>query len=253
MRENKLRSIWRDGGTVVNGWLQMPSAFGAEVMAHQGWDSLTVDLQHGIIDYQTAVGMLQAISTTEVVPLTRVPWNEPGIIMKMLDAGAYGVICPMVSNRADAEAFVGACRYPPQGQRSAGPTRAALYGGADYLQGANEAIVTIAQIETAEALDKLDEIVSVPGLDAVYIGPADLCFALGLEPHFDSDDPVLVGAIDAILESARKGGLHAGMHNMTPAYARRMAAKGFSMVTIGSDWRLMAAAARGVVDDARQA
>src|SRR5436190_3180108 len=115
MRENRIRTIWKSGGAVVNGWLAIPTAFSAETMAHQGWDSLTIDLQHGVVDYQTAVGMLQAISTTEAVPMVRVPWLDPGIVMNMLDAGSYGVICPMINNAAEAETFVRACRYPPRG------------------------------------------------------------------------------------------------------------------------------------------
>ena len=115
MRENTLKGIWRSGGAVINGWLGIPSSVAAENMAQAGWDSLTVDLQHGLVDYSDAVRMLQAISTTSTIPLARVPWLEPGIIMKMLDAGAYGVICPMINSRAECEAFVGACRYVPQG------------------------------------------------------------------------------------------------------------------------------------------
>ena len=113
MRENGVRRIWGGGGSVANGWLAIPSAFSAETMAHQGWDSLTVDMQHGVVDYQAAATMLAAISTTDVTPLVRVPWLDPGIIMKMLDAGAYGVICPMVNTVSDAETLVSACRYPP--------------------------------------------------------------------------------------------------------------------------------------------
>ena len=116
MRQNALRQAWAQGRRTANGWLSIPSSFAAEVMAHQGWDSLTVDMQHGVVDYQTAVGMLQAISTTEAVPMVRVPWLDPGIVMKMLDAGSYGVICPMINNAAEAETFVRACRYPPHGQ-----------------------------------------------------------------------------------------------------------------------------------------
>ena len=102
MRENILRALWKQDGYAVNGWLSLPATFSAEVMAHQGWDSLTIDLQHGLIDYETAVGMLQAISTTRTVPLVRVPWLDPGIVMKVLDAGAYGVICPMINSAAEA-------------------------------------------------------------------------------------------------------------------------------------------------------
>jgi 4-hydroxy-2-oxoheptanedioate aldolase len=114
MRPNRLREIWRDGGAAVNGWLQIPHGFAAEIMAAQGWDSLTVDMQHGPLGYDTALTLLQAFSSSEATPLARVPWNEPGIIMKMLDAGCYGIICPMINTAEEAQRFVGACRYAPQ-------------------------------------------------------------------------------------------------------------------------------------------
>jgi 4-hydroxy-2-oxoheptanedioate aldolase len=106
MRPNKIREVWQAGGAIVNGWLAIPNSFSAETMAHQGWDSLTIDLQHGVVDYQAMVTMLQAISTTDTVPVVRVPWLEPGILMKTLDAGAYGVICPMVNTKEDAQKLV---------------------------------------------------------------------------------------------------------------------------------------------------
>ena len=161
MRENRLRAIWKSGGAAVNGWLAIPNSFSAETMAHQGWDSLTIDLQHGVVDYQAMVTMLQAISTTATVPVVRVPWLEPGILMKTLDAGAYGVICPMVNTREDAQKLVACTHYAPRGTRSFGPVRALLYGGADYPQHANDTIVSFAMIETAQALDNLDDILSV--------------------------------------------------------------------------------------------
>jgi len=184
MRQNRLRSIWRSGGAAVNGWLCIPSSFSAETMAHQGWDSLTIDLQHGIVDYPAMISMLQAISTTDTVPIARVPWLEPGILGKTLDAGAYGVICPMINTREDAQKLVAYTHYVPRGTRSFGPLRAQLYGGADYFQHANDTIVTFAMIETAHALDHVDDILSVEGLDAIYIGPADLSLALGCRPTF---------------------------------------------------------------------
>ena len=155
MRENKLKKIFKEGKVVVNGWLQIPSSFSAEVMANQGWDSLTIDMQHGAVDYPNALQMFQAISTTDVVPMARVNWNEPGQIMKILDAGSYGVICPMVSNREQAEKFVQACMYPPKGYRSFGPLRGLIYGGSDYGKHANNEILKLAMIETKEALDNL--------------------------------------------------------------------------------------------------
>jgi 4-hydroxy-2-oxoheptanedioate aldolase len=189
MRENKLRRIWKSGGVAVNGWLAIPNSFSAETMAHQGWDSLTVDMQHGVVDYQAMVTMLQAISTTDTVPVVRVPWLEPGILMKSLDAGAYGLICPMVNSREDAERLVAWTHYAPRGTRSFGPVRASLYGGADYAALANETIVTFAMIETAAALDRIDDILSVEGLDAIYIGPSDLSLSLGCTPVLDDLDP----------------------------------------------------------------
>ena len=158
MRENKVSTIWKSGGAVINGWLGIPSAVAAENMAQCGWDSLTVDLQHGLVDYQAAVGMMQAISTTGITPLARVPWNEPGIIMKLLDAGAFGIICPMINSRAEAEAFVGACRYAPVGYRSFGPVRAGWVHGGDYFKNANQTVLAIAMIETSKAMDNLEEI-----------------------------------------------------------------------------------------------
>ena len=221
-------------------------------MAHQGWDSLTVDMQHGVVDYQAAVHMLTAISTTKTTPIVRVPWLEPGILMKALDAGAYGVICPMVNNAEECENFVAWTSYPPRGTRSNGPIRALLYAGRDYQAHANDTIVRFAMIETAEALDKLDEFMSVPGLDAVYIGPSDLSLALGCRPLFDELDPPAAEAVDLILARAKEHGLRAGAHNMTPEWALKRIEMGFDLVTIGSDARLMAARSSEVVTAVRK-
>ena len=142
----------------------------------------------------------------------RVPWNDPAMIMKVLDAGAYGVIVPMVSNRAEAERAVAACRYPPAGIRSNGPNRAALYGGADYQKHADKEVLCIAMIETAEGIEKMEEIISTPGLDAVYIGPTDLALALGLAPVMDNEEPKHVATVNRILETCRKHNVIAAMH-----------------------------------------
>ena len=245
MRKNKLKEIFKEGKTAVNGWLQIPNTFTAELMANQNWDSLTLDMQHGIIDYSNAIGMLQAISTTNVVPLARVNWNEPGQIMKILDAGAYGIICPMVSNRKEAENFVKACMYPPRGYRSYGPIRGLVYGGADYADNANDEILKFAMIETKESLDNLDEIMQTPGLDGIYIGPADLSLAIGEKPSFDKPegDPVYE-VIMKILDQAKKNKIIAGIQNGEPEYADKMIKKGFQLVTIGSDQRYMSSASK---------
>src|SRR5439155_17827276 len=252
MRENTLRTIWKRGGSVVNGWLSIPSAFSAEVMAHQGFDSLTVDMQHGVTDYQVAVTMLQAISTTSVIPLARVPWNDPAILMKSLDAGVYGVVCPMINTRAEAEALVQACKYPPRGYRSWGPVRASIYAGADYVDHANEDLVVMPMIETAEALKNLDEILSVPGVDAIYVGPADLSLALGCKPRLDQTDAPVVEAQQKIVEACKRHGVVAGIHNGTAAYAVEMMAAGYQFLTLASDARFLAARAADEVAATRK-
>ena len=243
MRENTLKSIWARGEAVVNGWLSIPSAFSAEGMALQGFDSLTVDMQHGVVDYQVAVTMLQAISTTPVIPLARVPWNDPGRIMKILDAGVYGVICPMINTREQAEALVQASKYPPRGYRSWGPVRASLYAGADYGDRANEDLIVMPMIETAEALKNLDAILSVPGVDAVYVGPSDLSLALGCKPRLDQTDAPVVEAQKTIVEACKRHGVVAGIHNNTAAYALKMIEIGYQFVTLASDSRFLAARA----------
>lgn len=248
MRENHVKSSWARGEAVLNGWLHIPSSLTAEVMAQAGFGSLTLDMQHGLIHPESVLPMLQAISTTETTPLARVPWNEPGIIMRVLDAGCYGVICPMVSTAAEAEAFVGACRYPPLGYRSYGPTRATLYGGPDYAARANDTVLTFAMIETAEAMENLDAILSVSGLDALYVGPADLSQALGGPPGVDFEEGPVPAALDTILAAAARRGVVAGIHTATPSYAKKMIDKGFSFVTVDSDLRYLSRGAKAVLD-----
>ena len=245
MRKNKLKELFKAGKSIINSWLAVPSSFSAEVMAQQGWDSLTIDMQHGLIDYQNAVSMLQAISTTETTPIARVNWNEPGQIMKILDAGCYGIICPMVSNKKEAEKFIQACQYPPDGYRSFGPIRASIYGRDDYAKHSNHEILKLAMIETKEALEKLDEILDTPNLDGIYIGPADLSLAVGEEPGFDKpENTKAYKEILRILDAAKKRNLLAGLHNGTAEYAQKMIEKGFNLVTVGSDSRYITAGAK---------
>ncbi len=238
--ENKILTMWNEGKPVVNGWLAIPSFFSAEVMANQAWDSLTIDMQHGIVGYDTMVPMLAAIKQAKPV-MARVPWLEPGIIMKTLDAGCLGIVCPMVNTGDDAERFVQAMRYPPRGGRSFGPTRVALHHD-NYAKEANEKTIAMAMIETKEALENIDDIMSTDGLNAIYIGPADLANSLGHEPRLDPEEPEVVEAIDLILAKAKEHKLRAGLHNGSAAYAKKMIEKGFDLVTIMSDARLLAKA-----------
>jgi 4-hydroxy-2-oxoheptanedioate aldolase len=250
---NPLKQKWQEGKATVNGWLAIPSGFSAEVMAQAGWDSLTVDLQHGVQDYLSMVHCLQAMARFPVVPLVRVPWNEPGIIGKVLDGGAMGVICPMINTAEQARAFIRACKYPPEGARSNGPIRAAPYGVASSYQAtANREILCIPMIETKEALDNLEAILDVEGIDAIYIGPSDLGFSLGMAPRQDREEPEILSIYERLLRETEKRGIFAGLHNMSPAYARRMIGMGFRMVTIANDSGLLFQAARAAVSAVRE-
>jgi 4-hydroxy-2-oxoheptanedioate aldolase len=241
MLTNRLRDTWTSGRPAIGGWCSIGASFTAEVMAQMGWDCVTVDAQHGLVGYAEMLAMLQAISTTETTPLVRVSWNTPGEIMRALDAGAAGVICPMISTRAEAEAFVGACRYPPQGFRSSGPTRAALIHGSGYQAEANAEVIALAMIETAEGLANVEAICATPGLDGIYIGPSDLSLALGGPPGQDSQDPMRLAAFGRILAACRKAGIRAGVHTGGVAYSRQMIEMGFDLVTVGADIRYLSA------------
>jgi 4-hydroxy-2-oxoheptanedioate aldolase len=250
-RPNGVREAWREGRAVINSWLGIPSSFSAEVMAGMGWDSLVVDMQHGMIDYQMMVTMLQGISTTNVTPLVRVPWNDPAHIQKALDAGAYGIVCPMINNRAEAEKFVGSCRYAPLGYRSSGPIRASLYGGPDYHAKANDIVVALGMIETQEALDNLDAILSTPGLDAIYVGPSDLSISLGYAPGGDKPDEWMMAALKKVLDGCKRHKVQPGIHCGAPSYAKKMIEMGFTFVTIGGDNRFMTMGGQAALQEMR--
>lgn len=259
MRENKTLKIWRDGGQTIGCWLSMANAWSAESLARLGFDWVCVDMQHGLIDYSDLTYMLPAISNGDTTPIVRVPWNEPYEIMKALDAGAYGVVVPMVNNREEALRAAEACRYPPRGFRSFGPVRAAMYGGKGYAAESNDQVACIVMIETEDGIANLDEILSTPGVDGAYIGPSDLALALGMAPRGDNDDPKHAATVQQILDACRKHGVAAGIHTSSLAYTQRYLEHGFNMVTLGSDggW-LMAgaakelAAARGSQEESRE-
>jgi 4-hydroxy-2-oxoheptanedioate aldolase len=225
MRENKALTTSKAGGEVVTGWLAIPSSISAELMAKQGFDALTIDLQHGAIDYSDMVPMLQAISTS--------------IIGRVLDAGAYGVICPLINTGEQARAFVRACRYTPDGERSAGPLRASLYAGSDYIKNANQTIFTMAMVESAESYANLDDILSTPGLDGIYVGPSDLALSMGESAGFDPRFPAVYDAIIDIARRTVAKGLIAGIHVGSVQYGQAMREAGYTFQAFLSDFRMM--------------
>ena len=241
MPENRLKAKWQRGEPTFGGWLLIPSSFAAEVMARQGFDYLCVDMQHGLIGYQVALEMLQAIGTTDTVPLVRVPRNDFGMINKMLDAGAHGIVIPMVNSAEEAREAVRACRYAPEGARSFGPSRAALSAGPDYFATANQSVACIPMIETREAVEALDEILAVPGIDAIYVGPNDLSISLGLPPAPDNPG-AYQEAYQRIAKACAAHGVTAGIH-ANPNLAGKHLATGYRLITIASDLGGLAAGA----------
>ena len=252
MRKNRLKAALRAGRPSVSGWLTVGHPLLAEALAHAGYDAVTIDLQHGAVSDAELIAVLQALSTTAVTPLVRVAWNEPARIMKALDLGAYGVIAPMIETADDVRALVRAGRYPPGGMRSYGPTRAAFYGGPDYAAAANDQVILAAMIETRSALERLDEILTVPGLDLVFVGPADLSQALGGPPGADFEDGPVPEALERVLAASRRHGVPAGVFCKDAGHAARMRAAGFRFVTADSDVGLLrrgAAAALAALRD----
>ena len=232
MRKNTLKEKMLRGECTTNGWCALGSTYAAELLGHAGFDSVTVDMQHGMFDFTQAMPMLQALSATPTVPIVRAPWNDTAIIMHLLDAGAYGVICPMINNRAEAERLVAACRYAPTGMRSFGPARGLLYGGADYFDHANDEIVVLAMIETLDGIANLDDILATPGLDGIYIGPADLALVLGARPGTDLTDQRCIDTIAHILARAKAHQKFAGIFCASGQVGAIRRKQGFHMVTL---------------------
>jgi 4-hydroxy-2-oxoheptanedioate aldolase len=243
-----LRDRWAAGDVTVGAWLTVPSPVTAEAAARVGFDYVCVDTQHGATDYQLAVYMIQAIILGGSRPIVRVPWNEPGVIGKMLDAGATGVVVPMVNTASQAEAVVRAGRYPPLGERSFGPVMVGMRSS-DYAAEANHRVAVIPMIETVEALSNLDDILAVPGLDAIYVGPADLSLSLRLPPGNNDGRPDFDHALEGIVGACRKAGVVAGIH-ASGALAERRVGQGFTMVTVASD---LLAMRTGLADELAQA
>lgn len=255
MHKNPLKKLWSEGKPAINGWCSIGSPFTAEIMAAQGYDSVTIDWQHGALDYSDVLPMFQAMRASGATLMARVPWLDPAAIMKALDAGAMGIICPMINSRAEAEQFVSYMRYPPLGQRSFGPTRAnvAMPG---YGTSMNDEVLALAMIETKEGVANLQEIAATPGLDGIYVGPADLTLGTQdgrLSPGFDREEPEMIELIKGIAQACKDNGIRACLHCGTPEYAARANGWGFELTTVSGDSRLLAAAAAASVGAFRAA
>jgi 4-hydroxy-2-oxoheptanedioate aldolase len=251
MRTNELRKKLAAGTQALNGWIAVPNSFQAETYASCGWDSVTVDMQHGASDINDLIPLLQAIQLNNVTSMVRVPWNEPSVIMRVLDAGAWGIICPMINNKAEAEAFVEAGRYPPLGGRSNGPFRASQVAGADYQSRANDEVQLFAMIETADGIKNLDSILKVKGLDGVYVGPTDLALSHGKPATLDPTDKDVLALMKTIVTKTRAAGKIAGAHTDGPKTAHKRFAEGYQFCTLLNDIRALAMTATNWVREAR--
>lgn len=255
MFKSTLREKWSSGQTTINGWLAISNAFSAEVMSVQDYDSLTVDLQHGVVGYEGLVPMVQAMQTGSAASIVRVPWLSPGEIMKALDLGIEGVICPMINTGDEAAELVRYCRYPPKGERSFGPTRANFALAGQYYGSANDEVVVFAMVETGDAVRNVNDIASTDGIDGIYIGPSDLSLGVTqgrLVPALDREEEEMIDTIKSILEAAKNAGKVAAIHCGTPEYAVRAASWGFDMVTVSSDVKLMAEGAANTLKSVRE-
>ncbi len=239
----RLRAKCEAGEPAFGLWAGIPTSLTAELAAAAGYDYVCVDLQHGLSDEATMVSMFQATQAAGAVPLARLAWNEPWLIMRALDLGAAGVILPLIDNASEAAKAVQSCRYPPLGRRSFGPVRAEMVMGSAVLEELGGEVLCIAMIETRDGLDNLEEIAATPGLDGLYIGPSDLSIALGLPPRplvgeIGEDRQPLAEAIERIRQVCEANGLIAGIHCGSGAMAEQFAGQGFRLITVAVDTNL---------------
>jgi 4-hydroxy-2-oxoheptanedioate aldolase len=238
MKTNPVRAKLKRGEPSVGTWLTIPSVVGAQLMANTGLDWLTVELEHSPTSFETAAQMFAIIAASGCVPLARVPINSVENIKRVLDTGAWGVFVPMVNSRAEAEAVVRAARYRPIGERSiGGALHAANFGtdAATYYAKANDEILVAVMAEHIDAVENIGSIVSVPGIDLVFVGPNDLHASMGLAPAFDSDHPQFNEALKKILAHAKARGVAAGIHVTDAAQARRRIQEGWQFIAVISE------------------
>jgi 4-hydroxy-2-oxoheptanedioate aldolase len=241
--QNQLRRLFEAGGDAIGGWCTTGSAYNTEVLALDGYDYVCVDCQHGLIGYDRMADLVARVSRTTATPIVRVPFNDTPWMGQALDAGAEAVIVPMVNSRADAERAAAACRYAPEGVRSFGPVRAGLYLNQASPAEVNREVMCFVMIETVQAVENAEEICSTPGVDGVYMGPADLAISMGLPLRFD-DMPAEHGeAIAHVAKVCADKGIIAGTHTGGGADARRAIEAGFRMATVATDASIFRSAA----------
>lgn len=224
----------------------------AESIAAVDFDYNCLDTQHGGLGYERSLDLLNVIDRGVGTPTVRVPWNEPGIIGKSLDAGANAVIVPMVNTVEQAQAAVSSAYYNPKGSRSWGPARASMRQAGYSAGNANEANLLIPMIETTEAMSNLDEILAVDGVDAIYVGPADLSITLGLPPGNNDDEAAFTEALEFIVDRCNNAGVVAGIH-ANPSLAHLRAEQGFRMITVATDSVLLRSALSAALADSQGA
>jgi 4-hydroxy-2-oxoheptanedioate aldolase len=254
MRANRVKELWKSGKFPTVAWLSTADTYIAETVASAGFDVLVLDMQHGMTIGPDRAGVwFQTVSTTNAVPFVRVPWNEPWFIQWALDAGAYGIIVPLVNSRAEAEKAGGACRYPPDGYRSLGPNRVRYYAGADYQYKANNEVVCLAMIEDIRTVANLEDLTRAPGIDGFYIGPTDLALSMGVDPARFRENPEHVKACQRVLDVAKASGLVAGTHCWSAEEAAKRTQQGFVFCPSLNDIIALTAAAGTALKTVRPA
>lgn len=254
MRTNKVKELWRERKAPTMAWLSTADTYIAEVIANVGFDAMLLDMQHGMTIGPDRAGLwLQAVSTTDTVPMVRVPWNEPVFIQWALDAGAYGVLVPLVNTREEATKAGRACRYPPLGYRSVGPNRVRLYAGADYVQQANEEIICLVMVEDIKTVARIEELAEAPGIDGFYIGPADLAMSMGLALTNYRESARHAEACQKVLDVAKAHDLIAGVHCGSSEEVVQRINQGFMFCPAVSDVGAVRAGANAALQTVRGA
>jgi len=252
MNSNKVKWMLRKGEIALGTWVTIGNPEVGEILSNMGFDWLVFDTEHGPMSVETVEAMIQATSGTGIVPLVRVAENAMTPIKRALDIGAYGVVVPLVNNKEDAKKAVAYTRYPPRGVRGAGPRRCATYGlrTKEYFDWADEQILTIVQAETAEAIEKIDEIATVDGVDAIFVGPTDLTMSLGIRGQLEHPD--FIDALDKVLRASRRHGVPAGIMTYNVEQARSALQRGFTFISLATDFQLLLQGAKAMLDGVSQ-